>query len=193
MNVVARAKTMLVAPAAEWRAIEKEPGDPVYLFANYVAVLALIPAVAGFIGTSIVGVSVPGAGTVRVPLVMGLFNAIFSYVLTFVMVYVVALIIDALAPIFEGQKNFTNALRLSVYSCTPLWVAGLFMIIPGLRFLVVLGFYGFYVLWSGLPPLMKSPHGKSLLYAACVVTSAFLLVIVFGAVQGALLSILRGA
>src|SRR5205823_5285993 len=164
-------------------AIEKEPGDPVYLFANYVAILALVPALAGFIGMSVVGVSTP-AGTMRVPLAAGLFNALFAYVLTFVMVYVMALIVDALAPTFAGEKNFANALRLSVYSCTPLWLAGIFMIIPGLRFLVVLGFYGLYVLWSGLPSLMKSPHGKSLVYAAAAVACAFVLAFVFGAIQG---------
>ena len=192
MDVVARARAMLVSPAAEWPAIEREPGDPAYLFANYVAVLALVPALAGFIGMSVVGVSTP-AGTMRVPLAAGLFNALFAYVLTFVMVYVVALIVDALAPTFAGQKNFANALRLSVYSCTPLWLAGIFMVIPGLRFLVVLGFYGLYVLWSGLPSLMKSPHGKSLVYAASVVACAFVLAFVFGAIQCGLLSILRGA
>jgi len=140
----------------------------------------------------VVGVSAPAAGSVRVPLGAGLFNAMFTYVLAFVMVYVVALIVDAWAPTFESQKNFANALRLSVYSCTPLWLAGIFMLVPGLRFLVVLGFYGLYVLWSGLPLLMKSPPGKSLVYAAAVVACAFVLAIGLGAAQGALLSILRG-
>src|SRR5436189_2806275 len=94
MDVVARVRAMLVSPAAEWPAIEREPGDPAYLFANYVAILALVPALAGFIGMSVVGVSTP-AGTMRVPLAAGLFNALFAYVLTFVMVYVMALIVDA--------------------------------------------------------------------------------------------------
>ena len=44
--------------------IEREPGDVQYLFKNYVAILALIPAVAGFIGSSIVGVSTP-VGTIK--------------------------------------------------------------------------------------------------------------------------------
>jgi len=192
MDIIARAKAMLVAPTTEWPVIAKEPGDPVFLFGNYVAVLALIPAIAGFIGTSIVGVSTPG-GAVRVPFPAGLFNAMFGYVLAFVMVYALALIIDALAPSFAGEKNFSNALRLSVYSCTPLWLAGIFMVVPGLRFLVVLGFYGFYILWSGLPSLMKSPPGRSLVYAASAVACALVLTVALGAIQAAILSIIRGA
>ena len=192
MDIIARAKAMLVAPAAEWPVVAKEPGDPAFLFGNYVAVLAFIPAVAGFIGTSIVGVWTP-AGTVRVPVPAGLFNALFGYVLAFVMVYALALIIDALAPSFAGEKNFPNALRLSVYSCTPLWLAGIFMVIPGLRFLVVLGLYGGYILWSGLPSLMKSPPGKAIVYAASTIACACVLAVALGGIQAAILSIIRGA
>ena len=43
-----------MTPKSEWPKIEGEPGDP-YLFADYVAILAAIPAVCGFIGMSIVG------------------------------------------------------------------------------------------------------------------------------------------
>ena len=50
MNPAARAKAMLIDPAAEWALIARESGDPAYLLSRYVAVLALIPAVFGFIG-----------------------------------------------------------------------------------------------------------------------------------------------
>jgi len=65
MNVARRAKAMLVDPLAEWTLIEQEPGDPAFVLTRYVAVLGLIPALFGFLGTSIIGVIVPGAGTVR--------------------------------------------------------------------------------------------------------------------------------
>src|SRR5258705_6147406 len=110
MDIVARAKAIMLTPKTEWPVIEHEPGDPAYLFANYVAILAAIPAVCGFIGTSIVGVSVPVIGTVRVGVVSGIASAIVHYLLAFVMVYVLGLIIDALAPTFNGQKDAPNAL-----------------------------------------------------------------------------------
>ena len=50
MNLVERVKAILLTPKTEWAAIEGEPGDPPYLFTNYVAILAAIPAVCGFIG-----------------------------------------------------------------------------------------------------------------------------------------------
>jgi hypothetical protein len=175
MNLLERIKGILFRPADEWSAIEHESGNPAYLFRNYVAKLAAIPAIAGFIGGSVVGVSVAGAGWVRLPVLSGLFNAAVSYILTFVVVYAVAVIIDLLASSFGGKRDFQNALKLSAYSFTPAWLAGVFLIVPGLRFLTVLGLYGLYLLWVGLPQLMKSPRGKTLYYAAAVAVCVILI------------------
>jgi len=118
--------------------------------------------------------------------VSGLANAIVGYVLTFVIVYVVALIVDALAPTFSGRKNFESALKVTAYSYTPFWICGIFLLIPGLRFLTILGLYGFYLLWLGLPLLMKSPQDKSLAYTAAVVIVAVVIGVVIGLIMGAL-------
>jgi len=98
----------------------------------------------------------------------------------------VALIIDALAPRFGAQKSFPNALKLAVYSHTPAWLAGIFLLVPGLSFLTILGLYGFYLLWTGLPPLMRTPREQALPYAAAVVVCALVLAIVLGVIQVAL-------
>src|SRR5712671_6258120 len=104
MDIVARAKAIMLTPKTEWLVIEREPGDPAYLFSNYVAILAAIPAVCGFIGMSLIGISLPVVGTVRVGIVAGLASAIIQYLLAFVAVFALGLIIDALAPTFEAQK-----------------------------------------------------------------------------------------
>ena len=98
----------------------------------------------------------------------------------------VALIVDALAPTFDAQKNFPNALKLTVYSYTPGWLAGIFLLIPGLSFLTILGLYGLYLMWLGLPPLMQAPRDKALPYAAAVVVCAVIIAIVIGAIQAAI-------
>jgi len=174
-QLIERVKAILLTPQTEWPVIAREPGDVSVLFTRYVAILALIRPLAGFIGMSLVGS--------YVPFLSGLISAIFGYVMTFVVVYVVALIVDALAPTFDAQKNFPNALKLTVYSYTPAWLAGIFLLIPGLSFLTILGLYGLYLMWLGLPPLMQAPRDKALPYAAAVVVSAVLIAIVLGAIQ----------
>jgi len=177
-QLVERVKSILLTPQTEWPVIAREPGEASVLFTRYVAILALIPALAGFIGTSLIGR--------YVPFFSGLMSAVIGYVMTFVVVFVVALIVDALAPTFGAQKNFPNALKLTVYSYTPAWLAGIFLLIPGLSFLSILGLYGLYLLWLGLPPLMQTPRDKALPYAGAVVVCAVIIAIVIGAIQAAI-------
>ena len=84
MNLVERVKAILLTPKTEWPVIEREPGDVKYLFTNYVAILAAIPAIAGFIGGSIIGFNVPTVGTIRLGIGAGILNAILTYVMAFV-------------------------------------------------------------------------------------------------------------
>jgi MFS superfamily sulfate permease-like transporter len=67
---------------------------------------------------------------------------------------------------------------------TPVWLAGVFSLIPGLRLLGILGLYGLYLLWLGLPPLMKAPQEKSTGYAAAVVVCAIIISLVVGVIVG---------
>jgi hypothetical protein len=185
MKAAWRAKAMLLDPSAEWLMIERESGDPAYLLSRYVAVLALVPAVCGFIGSSVIGVVVPGTGLVRASLFDGCFGAIFGYAMAFGVVLVLALVIDLLAPLFGGKKDFDNAFKLAVYSYTPVWLTGIFLLLPGLRFLILTGFYGAYVLVLGLPRLMKSPAPKAYGYAVAIVVCAGALTLFAAAVQRA--------
>src|SRR3984957_1460126 len=183
MNPLHRAKAMLADPSAEWALIERESGDPAYLLSRYVAALALVPAVTGFLAASVVGAVVPGAGLVRANLFDGLFGAIFVYVESFAVVVVLAFIIDLSAPLFGGQKDFDNALKLAVYSFTPVWLAGIFLILPGPRFLTLTSFFGAHVLAAGLPRLMKIRSSRSPIYVLVIVVCAFILVAVAIAAQ----------
>src|SRR5262249_9620037 len=103
MNPVARAKAILLDPAATWAVIEKEADDPVYILSRYVAVLALIPALSSFVGAALIGVTVPGSVIIRADLVDGLFGAVFNYVASSAMVLILAVIINFAAPLFGGR------------------------------------------------------------------------------------------
>jgi hypothetical protein len=183
MNPARRAKAILLDPFAEWARIEQETGDPAYVLSRYVAVLALIPAIFSFIGTTVIGVTVPGTGLVRAPIFDGLFGAIFGYVMACATVLLLGLIIDLAAPLFSGRRDFDSAFKLAVYSFTPAWLAGVFLVLPGLRFLVLFGFYGAYILWLGLPRLIKTPEQKSPSFTVAIVVCACLLIYIAATAQ----------
>jgi Yip1 domain len=183
MNVGARAKAILIDPIAAWAQIEKDAGDPAFLLRHYVAALALIPALAGFAGASLIGVIMPEGATARASLFNGVAGAIFGYVMSCATVLALGLIIDLLAPLFNGRRDFNNAFRLAVYSFTPVWIAGIFLVLPGLWFLVLTGCYGAYLLWLGLPRLTKVPEEQAANFTAVIFTCALVLLFVTAVAQ----------
>ena len=172
MNAAARVKAILIDPAAAWRGFEKDIGDPAYLLSRYVAVLALIPALSSFIGATLIGVVAPSGTILRTDLIGGLFGAIFSYAASCAIVLLLGLIIDLLAPLFGGRRDFEDAFKLAVYSFTPLWLAGIFLLLPGLRFLLLTGVYGIYLFWLGAPRLAKVPEQQSANFTLVIVICA---------------------
>jgi hypothetical protein len=187
LDIVQRAKAMLLAPAAEWRAIEPESGDTAYLFVNYVALLAAIPPVCEFLRRILFGWRGPRFGFHHVHhgFVATLFGAVLHWFAAFVVVYAMAIIIDGLAPTFSGQKNQQNAMKLAVYSMTPAWLAGVFALVPGLGFLRLLALiYAVYLFWLGLPILMKPPSDRTGPYALAAILCGIVLWVVVGAVVG---------
>jgi hypothetical protein len=170
MNLVERIKGILLQPKSEWQTIEREPGDAGYLFSNYVAIVAAIPPVAAFIGTSIIGV-----GPFRIGIVSGILHAVVVYVLSLISVFVVAYIIDFLAGTFGARKNLDNAMKVSAYAPTAAWVAGIFSIIPALSFLGILGLYSLYLLYTGVTALMKPPADKAIIYTIAVIVCVIVL------------------
>jgi len=183
MDIVQRVKDILLTPKQTWPAIESETTDTASLYKNYIAILAIIPAVAGFIGMSVVGFGMMGV-TIRVPFVNGLAQMIAGYVLSLAMVFAVALIVDALAPSFGGQKSQINALKLVAYGSTAGMVGGIFSLIPALSVLgLVASLYSIYLIYLGLPVLMKCPAEKALVYTIVILVCAVVAGMIVGAVS----------
>ena len=182
MNLVARVKGILLTPKTEWGVIESESATIGSLYTGYIIPLAAIPAAAGFVGLTMLGYNVLGT-TFRYPMGAGIQQAILTYGLSLAGTFVLALVIDALAPNFGGQKNQIQALKVAAYSSTASWVAGVFALLPSLGLLLTLvGLYSLYLLFLGLPKLMKAPEEKAMGYTVVVIVCAIVVFMVVGAI-----------
>ncbi|TJY61067.1 YIP1 family protein [Sinimarinibacterium sp. CAU 1509] len=182
MKLTERALAIVLSPRNTWPQIEEESASVGAIYREYLLILAAIPAVCGFIGTSIVGVSVFGVSA-RVPVLSGLVGMVVSYALSLAGVFVLSLIVNALAPKFGGQSDALKAFKLVAYAATASMFGGVFSIIPALSLLGVLaGLYSLVLLYRGLPVLMKNPAEKSLAYTAVIIVCAVVLGLVMGAV-----------
>jgi hypothetical protein len=164
MDLVQRVQGILLKPQDEWLKIKGESTTIPKLFTSYAMILAAVPPTAKFLGRLLFRSEIPFARLPVWSVGRALSNAILSYVFSLAIVYLFALIIDALAPNFSSAQNLTNAMKLAVYSMTPVWVAGILYIIPNLGILAMLaGLYGLYLLYEGFKtPMMETPKDKVL-------------------------------
>jgi hypothetical protein len=180
-GLIERIKNILLSPKTEWPVIEREPTSIAQLYSGYVVWLAAFAAVMQFIRMSVIGVSI-GFGTFRTPLVGGLLYAVVHFVFILIMLYILGLIVDALAPTFAGQRDRRQALKAVGYVLTPGAVAAVFGLLPGIGGLLELlaGLYGIYLLYLGLPVMMRSPQDKAIGYTAAVIICGILVGVVLG-------------
>jgi hypothetical protein len=172
-GLVSRAKNIILSPKTEWDRIDGEAATVPGLYTGYICILAAIPAIASIIGGLLFGLSLLGvAGPVFI--VPAIATAVVGYVLGLIGVFVVALVADALAPSFGGTKSQIQALKAVGYAMTAAWVGGVLNIIPFLGWLGALagGLYSLYLLYLGLPKLMKTPEDKGLVFTIVVIVVA---------------------
>lgn len=187
MNLVDRAKNIIMTPKTEWPAIAAEEPNPTAILTGYVVPLALVPAVASTIGYGVFG------GPFGASLTFGIGSGIVSFVVSVLGVYLTAFVMDLLAPNFGSQKNFGRAMQTVAYAYTPMWVGGILGIIPAISWLGSLfGLYGFYLLYLGLPHTMKTPEDKVIIYLVVVIIVLIVIYAVLGAILGGIMFALLG-
>jgi len=188
VNLVARAKDILLQPAATWDVIDTEPATIGDLYRSYVMPLAAIPAVCSLLGMLIFGIGGFGISFRPSPVWLIAQTAV-GYALSLGMVYVMALIIEGLAPTFGGTKDRIQAFKLAAYSPTAAWIAGVFGLLPTLAVLALIGgLYSLFILYKGLPKLMKAPEEKATPYFVVVLVCAVVVGVVIASVTGAIAS-----
>jgi hypothetical protein len=178
MNLITRVINILLQARSEWPAIADERTDPVKLYLGYVAILAALPAVAGFVATAMVGTLASG----RLSTGTALTAALTSYVLSLAMVFVMGFVANALSLRFGGRPALDQALKLVAYSLTAAWVAGIFTFLPVVAWLITLlaGLYSLYLFHVGAPTLMKVPERDAIGYTVTVYAVAIVIAFLIG-------------
>jgi hypothetical protein len=192
-SLIDRVKNILMTPKTEWPRIDAEPASVAGLFTGYAMILAAIGPIATLIGQQLFGYSFFGV-TWKPSIGYSIGNAVIAYISTLVGAYVLGLIINALAPSFGGQQDQLKAMKVAIYCSTAAWVAGIFAIVPMLGLLAIFGLiYGLYLLYLGLPVLMRVPPDKLVGYFVVIIVVMIVLYFVIGMIVTALTATFFGA
>src|SRR5438477_551583 len=173
-TMASRARSVLFEPRTTFREVESEFTKPGAIWGEYILPLAAIGPIAGAIGRLVFGQRIALTTlTSSVSISDAITWAIISYLLALAAVFVLTQVISLLAPGFGGQKNDVQALKVAAYVSTPVWLAGAFSVYarPVLAGAIVSA-YSLFLLYVGLPILMKVPQDRSMGYPAGVIIAA---------------------
>lgn len=184
MNLITRAAAIIARPRAEWPRIAQEEPNVAAIYLGYVMPLAAIPAIASALGASLVGIALPGMGVIRMEPGQAFVSGAFQYAMQLATVYVMALVLAWLAPRFGGSDERAAAFKVVAYAWTPVWLAGVFNLMPILSFLTLLGLYGVYLIYTGLPAVMNVPQRRTLMVTALLILIGITLSALIGALVG---------
>ena len=187
MNLFEQVKNILLTPKTEWDVIASREEEHTKVLTSYLIILALIPAIAAFVGWGLVGHKVFLIKVTGIEL--GIRYAITQFVSVIAGAYITAIVFNELAPKYGGVKNFNKAFQLAAYCYTAVCVGGIFYLLPSLSSLAALaGLYALYLLYIGMKPMMKVADDKATTYFVisllCMILVSVLLSVVLGAVFG---------
>ena len=186
MNLVERAKNIMFNPKQEWEAIKAESITTKDLYTKYAMILAAIPAIAGFIGYSMFGLSL-GIRSMGITAGSSMVWAIVTYFTGLAGIYIISFIVDALAPSFGSTKDMIASTKVVVYAYTPAWVAGIFNIFPVLGFIVALAsIYSLVLMYMGLQKVKDVPQDKIVVYFIVIIIVAIVVFFVMSAIVTAI-------
>lgn len=181
--ILSRAYGLLRDPRGEWEQIRKEETSVAAILLGYVAPLAAIPPLCGLIGTFLFGYRAAGQ-VLRPELSSALVGTLISFIISVAMVFLLGLLINAVAENFDGDRDDLAAQKVAAYALTPTFLSGLFSLWPPLWWLSLVAIAASaFLLYRGLPALMKAPEDRAMGYAATVAVAALVSFILLFAVS----------
>jgi len=184
INVIDRAKNILITPKNEWLTVDKEQMSVSTILTSYILPMLSIGMVATFIGQGLIGRNLGPFGGSTASVKAGLIGALLFAIFTIVTVFIVAAAIDGLAQSFGSEKNWLKSFQLAAYSLTASYVGAIFLLFPALNIIAILcTVYSIYPLYTGIPIMKKTVLDKQVAYLAVIILITVVAVILVGLVQ----------
>ncbi|WP_252273934.1 Yip1 family protein [Pseudomonas subflava] len=168
-------------PDAAWREIRQEEEQHSSHYLGHLLLLALIPAVSLYIGTTEVGWSLAGDERVRLDQRSALLLSLSVYVTALLGTLIMGGFVRWMSRTFEARPSFNQCIGFAAYTATPFFLAGLASVYPS-RWLavIVLGLacaYSTFLLFVGLPTFMRLRQQQGIVYAGSVWAVAVLSIV----------------
>ena len=163
---------LFLDPKRAWESIRERELSVAECLAHHTLIMALIPAVAGYIGTTFVGWQIGTSQTVKLTAQSAAQIAVLYYLATVTAVYTVGWMIHWMSRTYGATKPLSQCVVLASFTATPLFLIGFMLLYPILWLNLVLGLpalaYTIYIFYSGVPVMMEIPEERGFVFASAV-------------------------
>lgn len=179
IEIIQRAKNILINPAEEWKVIKEESTDRSGVIRSYALPFISLLAITTFLGMFIFRNYMTAGIMVT--------SAIVTFIGAFLSIYISAYFINELASSFESKKDLNSSFKLVVYSYTALLISHAIanLLLP-LFFIAIFGVYSAYIMWMGLGPMMETPEEKKVVYGTISSLTILVVYLLMNTLLGAL-------
>ncbi len=163
---------LFVNPKREWEAIRDDKCTIGKCYAIHVLILAAIPAISGFIGTTQFGWQIGVGDAVKLTVESAAIISVLYYLAMLVGVYAIGWMIYWMGGTYGAEAPLSQCVVLAAYTATPLFLIGLMELYPVLWVNLVVGIvalaYTVYLLYTGVPIMMGISEDRGFLFSSAV-------------------------
>jgi len=171
--ILSRAYGLFKDPKGEWAQIRDEKTTIPHILIGYVAPLAAIQPICDVIGKLIFGQLSSDTMTGIAALPEAVVHGVVFWIVGVAIAGLLGAIVNAVAGHFDADSDDLAAQKIAAYSMTPFFLSGVLLLWPPLGWLWVVGLAAaVFLMYRGLPILMKAPEDRALAYAATVTIAA---------------------
>jgi hypothetical protein len=168
-------------PDQEWRQIRGEDESISHLYLSHTLLLAAIPAVSAFIGTTQVGWVIGNRAPVVLTQHAAAWMALMSYAAMLGGVAVMGTFIHWMARTYDKMPNMARSVALATHTATPLFIGGVAALYPHLWLGMLVGLaavaYTVYLLYVGLPTFMGLGEDEGFLFSSSVLAVGLIVLV----------------
>jgi len=173
---------LLVRPSAQWQAIADLPPSSFRNLLLYPCLFAILPAVAWYYGTSQVGWTVGDHGDpIKLTVASARQISILFYLGMIGCVAAIGYFIHWMSDTYGADSSLTKGIVITGLTSTPLFIAGMVGFYPLLWVDLLIGVgavsWSVYLLYLGIPIVMKIPEERGFLFSSAVVGVALVMLI----------------
>ncbi len=173
---------LLSAPSRQWRRIAELPPSSFNTLALYACIMAILPAVAWYYGTTQIGWTVGDHGeTIRLTKASSRQICILFYFTMVTCVAIIGYFIHWMSRTYGADSSFAKGIVIAGFTATPLFIAGLTGFYPILWLDMLIGVaavsWAVYLLYLGIPIVMGIPEERGFLFSSAIMAIAMVILI----------------